>query len=96
MVGAEFQPQPIGTGPFKFSEWKTNEYVRLVRNTDYFDAPGPWLDSLVYRVLSDQLSLRLAFETKQIDFWGVDPWAVSEFQKDKRFDLFSYPSSSYS
>lgn len=91
-----FNRSPIGTGPFKFSEWKTNEYVRLVRNPDYFDAPGPWLDSVVYRILSDQLSLRLAFETKQVDFWGVDPWAVSEFQKDKRFDLFSYPSSSYS
>ncbi len=90
-----FNRHPVGTGPFRFQEWKTNEYVRVVRNPDYFDAPGPWLDSIVFRVLPDQLSLRLAFETRQVDFWGVDPWAVGHFQEDKRFDLFSAPSSSY-
>ncbi len=90
-----FNRNPVGTGPFRFDAWKTNEYVRVVRNPDYFDAPGPWLDSIVFRVLPDQLSLRLAFETRQVDFWAVDPWAVGHFQEDKRFDLFSSPSSSY-
>jgi ABC-type transport system substrate-binding protein len=90
-----FNRNPVGTGPFRFDEWKTNEYVRVVRNPDYFDAPGPWLDSIVFRVLPDQLSLRLAFETRQVDFWSVDPWAVGHFEGDKRFDLFSSPSSSY-
>ena len=90
-----FNRNPVGTGPFRFDQWKTNEYVRVVRNPDYFDAPGPWLDSIVFRVLPDQLSLRLAFETRQVDFWSVDPWAVGHFQDDKRFDLFSSPSSSY-
>ncbi|GAB4165454.1 MAG: hypothetical protein Fur0032_02220 [Terrimicrobiaceae bacterium] len=91
-----FDRAPIGTGPFKFDEWKTNEYIRVVRNPDYFDAPAPWLDAIVYRHLSDQLALRLAFETRQVDFWGVDPWAVSTFEKDERFDLFSMPGNSYS
>jgi ABC-type transport system substrate-binding protein len=90
-----FNRNPVGTGPFRFGEWKTNEYLRVIRNPDYFDAPGPWLDSIVFRVLPDQLSLRLAFETRQVDFWSVDPWAVGHFQEDKRFDLFSSPSSSY-
>ena len=90
-----FNRNPVGTGPFRFDVWKTNEYVRVIRNRDYFDAPGPWLDSIVFRVLPDQLSLRLAFETRQVDFWAVDPWAVGHFQEDKRFDLFSAPSSAY-
>jgi len=90
-----FNRKPIGTGPFKFDSWKTNEFVRVVKNPDYFEAPGPWLDSIVYRVLPDQLSLRLAFETRLVDFWGVDPWAVSNFEKDQRFDLFSAPGNSY-
>lgn len=93
---ANFDRKPVGTGPFKFDEWKTNEYVRVVRNPDYFAAPAPWLDAIVYRHLGDQLALRLAFETRQVDFWGVDPWAVSTFEKDDRFDLFSMPGNSYS
>ena len=91
-----FDRKPIGTGPFKFAEWKTNEFVRLDRNPIYFNGPGPWLDGIVYRILGDQLALRLAFETHQVDFWGVDPWAVSGFAKDKRFELFSMPGNSYS
>ncbi|HEY5811219.1 MAG TPA: peptide-binding protein [Terrimicrobiaceae bacterium] len=90
-----FNRSPVGTGPFRFGEWKTNEYLRVIRNPDYFAAPGPWLDSIVFRALPDQLSLRLAFETRQVDFWGVDPWAVGNFREDTRFDLFSAPSSSY-
>jgi ABC-type transport system substrate-binding protein len=90
-----FNRNPVGTGPFRFDEWKTNEYVRVTRNPDYFGAPGPWLDSIVFRVLPDQLALRLAFETRQVDFWSVDPWAVGHFEQDKRFDVFSSPSSSY-
>ena len=90
-----FNRNPVGTGPFRFDTWKTNEYLRVTRNPDYFDAPGPWLDSIVFRVLPDQLALRLAFETRQVDFWSVDPWAVGHFEQDNRFDLFSSPSSSY-
>lgn len=93
---SNFNRSPIGTGPYKFDTWKTNEYVRIVRNPDYFQKPGPWLDSVVFRVLPDQLSLRLAFETHQIDDWGVDPWAVSTFQHDKQYDVFAAPGRSYS
>ncbi|MCX6970962.1 MAG: peptide-binding protein [Verrucomicrobia bacterium] len=92
---SNFNRAPVGTGPFKFGEWKTNEFIRVVRNPDYFDSPGPWLDAIVFRALPDQLSLRLAFETRQVDFWTAEPWTVSTFEKDPRFDVFSSPSSSY-
>jgi ABC-type transport system substrate-binding protein len=90
----KFNRSPVGTGPFKFAEWKTNQFVRVVRNDDYFRG-RPHLDGIVFRVLPDPLTLRLAFETRQIDFWGVDPWAVGSFRKDDRFTLFSAPSNSY-
>ncbi len=89
-----YNRHPIGTGPFKFDSWKTNEYIRLVKNTDYY-LGSPWLDSVVFRVLPDPLTLRLAFETHQVDFWNVDPWAVKSFEKDKRFDLFSSSGNMY-
>lgn len=90
-----FDRKPIGTGPFRFKEWKTNAFIRLERNPDYFQAPAPWLDGMVFRMLGDQLALRLAFETGQVDFWSVDPWAVAGFGKDARFELFSMPGNSY-
>lgn len=90
-----FNRHPIGTGPFRFDEWKTNEFIRVVRNPDFFQPPGPWLDAIVYRSMPDQLTLRLAFETRQIDFWGAEPWTVHTFKDDPRFDVFTAPSTSY-
>jgi len=89
-----FNRAPIGTGPFKFSEWKTNQFVRVVRNDDYF-LGRPHLDGIVFRTLPDPLTLRLAFETRQVDFWTADPWAVGNFTEDERFTLFTSPSNSY-
>ena len=31
-----YNRKPVGTGPFKFGSWKTNEFIRLVKNADYF------------------------------------------------------------
>jgi len=90
-----FNRTPIGTGPFKLAEWKTNEFLRVARNPDYFDAPGPWLDGIVYRFMPDQLTLRLAFETRQVDFWSAEPWTVTAFVGDPRFEVFTSPTSSY-
>ena len=91
----EFNRAPVGTGPFKFVEWKTNQFVRVARNDDYFRG-RPHLDGIVFRTLPDPLTLRLAFETRQVDFWAADPWAVGTFRKDPRFTLFSAPGNSYS
>ena len=90
----KFNRAPVGTGPFKFAEWRTNQFVRVVRNDDYFRG-RPHLDGIVFRTMADPLTLRLAFETRQIDFWSADPWAVGSFKKDGRFSVFSAPSNSY-
>ena len=92
---ANFNRHPIGTGAFQFDSWKTNEFIRVVRNPDYFDSPGPWLDAIVYRFMPDQLTLRLAFETRQVDFWSAEPWTVTSFANDDRFEVFTTPGSSY-
>jgi len=90
----EFNRHPVGTGPFKFSDWKTNESLRVVRNADYWQG-APWLDAVVFRYLPDPVSIRIAFMTRQTDFWGVDPWAVASFKEDPRFQVFRYPANQY-
>ncbi len=92
--GNFFNRHPIGTGPFRFDTWKNNEYVRLTRNPDYFEG-APWLDSIVFRILPDPLTLRLAFETHQVDFWDAAPWAVKNFINNPKYQLLKNPGNSY-
>jgi peptide/nickel transport system substrate-binding protein len=52
--------KPIGTGPFKFVEFKSNESVKLVRNPDYWREGHPHVDAINWRVISER-STRVLF-----------------------------------
>ncbi|MCX7630663.1 MAG: ABC transporter substrate-binding protein [Geminicoccaceae bacterium] len=56
----------VGTGPFRFVEHKPGQYYRLERNPDYWGAPLPWLDGIVYRVLPDRGAIAAALESGEI------------------------------
>jgi len=58
---------PVGTGPFKFAEYKAGEYYRLARNEDYWGEDQPHLDEIVYRVLPDRAAAASALEAGEID-----------------------------
>ena len=44
---------PVGTGPFKFVEWKKGQYIRLDKNEDYWQDGLPYLDRIVGRIIPD-------------------------------------------
>ncbi|MFU1477717.1 ABC transporter substrate-binding protein [Roseovarius sp. C7] len=58
---------PIGTGPFKFKEWKKGSYIHLVKNEDYYIDGLPYLDEIYWQVIPDAAARAVAFETGQID-----------------------------
>lgn len=57
--------RPVGTGPFRFAEWQRGNFVKLDRFEDYWKPGQPYLDSIIYRVVPDSQSRRLALETGQ-------------------------------
>ncbi|WP_292090002.1 ABC transporter substrate-binding protein, partial [Mesorhizobium sp.] len=57
---------PVGTGPFKFAEYKAGQYYRLARNDAYWDKDEPYLDEIVYQVLPDRTSAAAALEAEEI------------------------------
>ncbi|WP_425329993.1 ABC transporter substrate-binding protein [Terrirubrum flagellatum] len=56
----------VGTGPFKFAEYKPGEYYRLERNPNYWDEGKPWLDGIIFRVMPDRGAIAAATEANQI------------------------------
>jgi peptide/nickel transport system substrate-binding protein len=58
--------QLVGTGPFKFAEYKPGEYFRLTRNEAYWGEGQPRLDEIVYRVLPDRAAAASALEAGEI------------------------------
>lgn len=60
--------EPIGAGPYKFVEWKKGEYLLLERNEDYFLEGKPYLDRIIFKMMKDPLSRRLALERGEVDY----------------------------
>jgi peptide/nickel transport system substrate-binding protein len=64
---AEMRVHPIGTGPFKFVEFKTNESIKLTRNPDYFKKGLPHLDGIEYTVVPNRSTAILGFISGKFD-----------------------------
>ena len=64
---AEHRSRCIGTGPFKFKEWKRGQSVELVRNPDYFVKGRPYLDGVRYTVIVERGTRVAALQAGQVD-----------------------------
>src|SRR4029450_11097864 len=64
---AEHRNRCIGTGPFKFKEWKRGESVELVKNPDYFVKGRPYLHAIRYVVIVERGTRVAALQANQVD-----------------------------
>src|SRR6516165_2587948 len=58
---AQMRQHPVGTGPFKFVEFKPNERIAVTRNPDYWKPDRPLLDGIEYTILRNRSTAILAF-----------------------------------
>jgi peptide/nickel transport system substrate-binding protein len=64
---AQMRTHPIGTGPFKFVDYKPNEYIKLAKNPDYWKPGRPYLDGIEYQIIPNRSTAILAFTAGQFD-----------------------------
>jgi len=85
--------KPIGTGPFKFTDYVKGDHVTLDRNTSYFkkDAAGgqlPYLDKAILRIIPNTTTAVQALEQGEVDYLGSVPGAdLSRLQKNSALTL---------
>jgi peptide/nickel transport system substrate-binding protein len=63
----EMRQHPIGTGPFKFVAFKPNEYIKVMRNPDYWKKSQPRLDGIEYTIIKNLSTAVLAFVSGKFD-----------------------------
>src|SRR5215213_1165421 len=64
---AEMRQRPIGTGPFTFVEFKPNEYIKVIRNPNYWKKDRPYLDGIEYQIIKNIATGALAFVSNKVD-----------------------------
>jgi len=63
----EMRQHPIGTGPFKFVEFKPNERITVSRNPDYWKPDRPYLDGIEYTIIKNLSTAVLGFTAGKFD-----------------------------
>jgi len=64
---AQMRQHPIGTGPFKFVEFKPNESIKLVKNADYWKPGLPYLDGIEFTIVTNRSTAILGFIAGKFD-----------------------------
>jgi peptide/nickel transport system substrate-binding protein len=70
---AEMRQHPIGTGPFKFVEFKPHESIKLVKNSGYWKPGRPYLDGIEFTIIPNRSTAILGFVAGRFDLtWPFD------------------------
>ena len=82
------QQSPVGTGPFKFSNWVQGDRVEIVKNPDYWgDAVA--LEKATFKFISDPTAAFAAMMAGDVDAFPVFPAPenLAQFEADPRFKV---------
>jgi peptide/nickel transport system substrate-binding protein len=72
---------PVGTGPFKFVEWRRGEFVRLDKNPNYWRENRPFLDRIVVRFIGDASTRTAALEKGEVHIAGFGAVPYNDVKK---------------
>lgn len=83
-----FNRHPVGCGPFRFREWKSDQYIVLDRFEDYWEGP-PNYEQYTLRIIPDLLTQEMEFYAGTVDSYGVQPHQVERLGKDPAYQEFT-------
>lgn len=89
--GRDYFKNPVGTGPFRFVEWRKDERLVLARNDDYW-GPVAKIERLIFKPIQEA-SVRF-LELAQGTLHGLDnlsPEYIDEIRRDPNLNLLTQP-----
>ncbi len=63
-----FGANPVGSGPYGFSEFEPNDRVVVTANPDYWGNPKPSFEKITFRVIPENSTRVAALETGEVDY----------------------------
>ncbi|WP_153731700.1 ABC transporter substrate-binding protein [Sporosarcina obsidiansis] len=88
-----YERDPVGTGPFKFVEWKPNETITIEKNEEYWQDGLPKLDKVIFTVIPDNSTRLNSLLSGEIDLAdGINPADGVKIEGDDKLQLFERPS----
>jgi ABC-type transport system substrate-binding protein len=81
----------IGTGPFKLIEYVPQDRIVYARHADYWDKPFPYLDGMVFKVLTEENARIAALRAGQIQYAFLLPQGAAQLEGASGISVMKSP-----
>ncbi len=93
-----FNRHPVGTGPYKFTEWTAGQKIVLDANHEYFEG-RPKIDQFIYRIIPDSSTMFQELLSGGVDMMGLSPIQYLRKSETRRirenYRKYRYPANSF-
>src|SRR6266571_1907201 len=84
---------PVGTGPFKFVEWKQTDYLKVAKFDGYWKKGYPKVDTITWKPVVDNNSRAAVMQTGEAHFTYPVPYEQAEVLRGKpELEVVAAPS----
>ena len=92
--GKDIAFNPVGTGPFKFVEWKPAEYLKVAKFDGYWQKGLPHVDTLTFRTVTDNNTRAAVVQTGEAQFAFPVPYEqAAVLAKNDKIELVDHRNS---
>jgi peptide/nickel transport system substrate-binding protein len=92
----DWATSPIGTGPFKMTNYTAGEGSSYVRNDSYWESGLPYLDGIDIKIWQDSSGELTALQSGASDLMSLTPYdALDDIRKNPNLQVLSSRSASY-
>src|SRR5688500_3041700 len=90
---ADFGQRPGRTGPWRFVQWKHDDYLKFARNTSYWGG-APSTDTLIARIIPEPSTAVAEFESGNVDLLVIPQGETASWEQtdEKKALLQSAPA----
>jgi glutathione transport system substrate-binding protein len=74
---------PVGTGPYKFVEWKATDYLKVAKFDGYWKKGYPKVDTITWKPVIDSNTRAAVMQTGEAHFTYPVPYEMAEVLKTK-------------
>jgi len=94
MQTSDFFRAPIGTGPYKLTEWEPGQSITLEKNQDYFLGAAN-IDTIIFKIITDDTARALQLQTGELDLAQLSPKSAAIFDDTEGYSVYQMTTSDY-
>jgi peptide/nickel transport system substrate-binding protein len=83
----------IGTGPFKLVEFVPQDHITYARHADYWDKPLPYLDGMVFKILTEDNARVAALRAGQIQYAHLEAQGYEQLKNAPGTTVLKSPNA---